>query len=196
MWWCPPRRAGPEGPFDATDLGELRGEVAYRMSTASKLDLLWTDDRSRMPVMPDLLDQLISNPGLYVGSDVDPTGEHDGGPSAARIRVRALPGGAGVTMDYECLSPTNGRVHDEHAVLARTAGGLVLLTAHSHAPVATILREAEPGHFPAAEGDSPFPMAIQLEVPEPGHLRYLWSYGMPGEEPQLRDVGELQLVSG
>ena len=97
-------------------------------------------------------------------------------------------------MDYECLSPTDGRVHDEHAVLARTPGGLVLLTAHSHAPVATVLRETEPGHFPAAEGDAPFPMAIRLEVPEPGHLRYLWSYGMPGEEPQLRDVGDLKLV--
>ena len=40
----------------------------------------------------------------------------------------------------------------------------------------------------------PFPMAIRLEVPEPGHLRYLWSYGMPGEEPKLRDEGDLTLV--
>ena len=36
-------------------------------------------------------------------------------------------------------------------------------------------------------------MAIRLEVPEPGHLRYLWSYGMPGEEPQLHDEGDLRL---
>jgi hypothetical protein len=144
--------------------------------------------------MPDLVDQLISHPGLYVGSDVDPAEGHDGGPSAARILVGVLPGGSGVTMDYECLSPTNGRVHQEHAVLARTSGGLILLTAHSHAPITTVLHEAQPGHFPAAEGDSPFPMAIQLEVPEPGHLRYLWSYGMPGEEPKLRDEGDVRLV--
>jgi hypothetical protein len=147
-----------------------------------------------MPVMTDLVDQLISKPGLYVGSDTDPTGEHGSGSAAARIEVRVLPGGAGVSLDYECLRPEAGKVHDEHAVLARTPGGLVLLTAHSHAPVATVLREAEPGHFPAAEGDSPFPMAIRLEVPEPGHLRYLWAYGMPGEQPQLRDEGDLRHV--
>ena len=149
-----------------------------------------------MPVMPDLLDQLISNPGLYVGSDVDPTEGHGSGPAAARILVQLLPGGAGVAMDYECLRPEAGRVHEEHAVLARTPSGLVLLTAHSHAPVAAVLHETEPGLFPAAEGDSPFPMAIRLEVPEPGHLRYLWSYGMPGEEPQLRDEGDVRLVEG
>jgi hypothetical protein len=144
--------------------------------------------------MSDLVDQLISNPGLYVGSGVDPSGEHGGGPSAARIVVRALPGGSGVSFDYEALSPANGRVHDEHAVLARTPEGLVLLTAHSHASAATILRESSPGHFVVA-GESPFPMAIALEVPEPGHLRYLWSYAMPGEEPQLRDVGDVTLTT-
>jgi hypothetical protein len=143
--------------------------------------------------MPDLVDQLLSSPGLYVGSDSDPTGEHDDPSSTARIAVTALPGGAGVAMDYEVLNPHGGRVHDEHAVLARTPEGLVLVTAHSHADVLTILREGEPGRF-APIGEVPFPVAIELQVPEPGHLRYLWSYGMPGEEPQLRDVGDLRLV--
>jgi hypothetical protein len=146
-----------------------------------------------MPVMTDLVDQLISKPGLYVGSDTDPTGEHGSGAAAARIDVRVLPGGAGVSLDYECLRPEAGKVHAEHAVLARTPGGLVLVTAHSHAPVAAVCQETEPGRFPAP-GDSPFPMTIEIEVPEPGHLRYLWSYGMPGEEPRLRDEGDLRLA--
>ena len=98
-------------------------------------------------------------------------------------------------MDYECLRPDRlaGSTTSTQCWPARRSG-LVLLTAHSHAPVAAVLHETEPGLFPAAEGDSPFPMAIRLEVPEPGHLRYLWSYGMPGEEPQLRDEGDLKLV--
>ncbi|MBV9952360.1 MAG: hypothetical protein JO291_10445 [Acidimicrobiia bacterium] len=143
--------------------------------------------------MTDLVDQLISHPGLYVGSDVDPTGEHGTGAAAARIEVRPLPGGAGVSLDYECLRPDAGLVHGEHAVLARTPGGLVLLTAHLHAPVASVLHEAEPGRFPAGD-DAPFPMEIRIEVPETGHLRYLWSYGMPGEQLRLRDEGDLRRV--
>jgi hypothetical protein len=146
-----------------------------------------------MRAMPDLVDQLISKPGLYVGSDVDPTGEHGSGAASARIEIRALPGGAGVAMDYECLRPDGGRVHAEHSVLARTPGGLVLMTAHSHAPVASVLPESEPGRFPAGD-DAPFPMEIRIEVPEAGRLRYLWSYGRPGEAPQLRDEGDLTLV--
>jgi hypothetical protein len=148
-----------------------------------------------MPVMPDLVDQLVSQPGLYVGSDVDPSGEHGEGAAAARIHVSPLPGGAGVSLDYECLRPDAGQVHAEHAVLARTPGGLVLMTAHSHAPVASVLSETDPGRFPAGD-DAPFPMEIRIEVPEPGHLRYLWSYGMPGEAPKLRDEGDLRLVGG
>ena len=163
------------------------------MSTASKLDRLWTVDRSRMPIMPDLVEQLMAKPGLYVGSDVDPTGDHGEDAASARIELRPLPGGAGVAMDYECLRPDGGRVHAEHAVLARTPSGLVLMTAHSHAPVASVLHETAPGRFPAGD-DAPFPMEIRIEVPEAGHVRYLWSYGMPGDEPQLRDEGDLTLV--
>ncbi|MEY2588123.1 MAG: hypothetical protein QOJ67_107, partial [Acidimicrobiaceae bacterium] len=41
----------------------------------------------------------------------------------------------------------------------------------------------------------PFPMAIRIEVPEPGHIVYSWSYGMPGEEPTLRDIGDVKLIA-
>jgi hypothetical protein len=144
--------------------------------------------------MADLVDQLLARPGLYVGPQADPNDKSGNAPSAARIAVAALPGDSGVSMDYEVLSSTGGRVHAEHAVLARTAHGLVLVTAHTHSSVTTIMRETEPGYFPAAEGDSPFPMAIRLEVPDPGHLVYYWSYGMPGEEIIVRDVGDVRVI--
>lgn len=130
--------------------------------------------------MSDIVDQLLANPGLYTGSQVDPTASHPSG-SVARVVVVALPGGAGVTLDYEVLSPENGRVHQEHSVLARTPGGIVM------PPTATpirlpVLHEAEPGYFPARDGELPtFPMAIRLESPSPGKLVYSWSYGSPGE---------------
>ncbi len=143
--------------------------------------------------MSDLIDQLIANPGLYSGTQADPTASHPSG-SVARIVVTALPGGSGVSMDYEVLSPERGRVHFEHAVLARTSRGIVLITAHDHASVATVISEAEPGFFPADGGDAPFPMAIRLEVPAPGKLVYSWSYGSPGEDLVVRDVGTLALV--
>ena len=101
-----------------------------------------------------------------------------------------------MAMDYEVLSPQNGLVHAEHAVLARTPGGIVLVTAHSHAPMMSVLPETEPGYFPGTEGQAAFPMAIRLEMPEPGQLVYSWSYGSPGEELVVRDVGTLRLVTG
>jgi hypothetical protein len=143
--------------------------------------------------MPDIVEALLSKPGLYIGSQVTPHAPGDNGGSA-RILVTPLPGGAGVSMDYEVLSAAHGLVHAEHAVLARGPAGIVLITGHSHAPVVAVVPEAEPGSFPVADGDVPFPMAIRLEVPEPGHLIYSWSYGQPGEELQVRDVGDLRLV--
>jgi hypothetical protein len=97
-------------------------------------------------------------------------------------------------MDYEVLSGEGGCVHAEHAVLARTTKGLVLVTAHSHADVITVLSETEPGYFPADDGNATFPMAIRLEVPEPGQLVYSWSYGSPGEPLVVRDVGRLRKI--
>ncbi|MEO8539905.1 MAG: hypothetical protein ABI577_09215 [bacterium] len=143
--------------------------------------------------MSDLIDQLIANPGLYSGTQADPTASHPSG-SVARIVVTPLPGGAGVAMDYEVLSPENGRVHNEHSVLARTPGGVLLMVSHSHADRASVLHEAEPGYFPARDGEATFPMAIRLEVPAPGQLVYSWSYGTPGEQLVVRDVGTMTRV--
>jgi hypothetical protein len=144
--------------------------------------------------MADLVDALFNKPGLYVGVDTAPDHGAEGAPSVARIEVTPLPGGSGVVMAYEVLSPVDGVGHHEHAVLARTTTGLVLVTSHSHAEVTTVLSESEPGYFPAAEGAAPFPMAIRLEVPEPGHLVYSWSYGWDQEPMKVRDVADVRLV--
>jgi hypothetical protein len=144
--------------------------------------------------MSDVVDHLVAAPGLYLGTQVTPHAPGDN-VGVARILVTVLPGGAGVTMDYEVLSAANGLTHQEHAVLARGPAGVVLVTAHSHAPLVAVVPEAEPGFFAAADGAAPFPMAIRLEVPEPGHLIYSWSYGRPGEELAVQDVGDVRLLA-
>jgi hypothetical protein len=144
--------------------------------------------------MPDLVDQLIGKPGLYLGSQIDPSGGQANTNSVAHIVVTALPGGSGVSFDYDVVAP-DGIHHTEHTVLGRTSNGLAIITAHSHGNVVTVAPESEPGYFVAPDGSSPFPMAIRIEVPEPGHIIYSWSYGRPGDEMQVRDVGDVKLVS-
>ena len=70
--------------------------------------------------MADLVDALLARPGLYLGPQIDPTGEHGSG--AARIQVSALPGGSGVMFDYEVLHPDGRLGHREHAMVMRTTG--------------------------------------------------------------------------
>ena len=140
-------------------------------------------------------DDLVSKiqPGSYWGTQIDPTEGNPGG-SVARIEVTALPAGVGLRFDYEVLNPEKGRVHHEQTVLARTAHGLRLFAAHSHAAVVATLTEEEAGSFVAGGDESPFPMAIRIEAPEPGRIIYSWSYGQPGDEPQVRDVGDVRLL--
>lgn len=142
--------------------------------------------------MTDLVDQLLAGPGLYVGKQAT-HGERPG-EGVARVLIAPLPGGTGVAMDYEVIVGPAGIVHAEHAMVTRTGGGTVLVTSHSHAPVTSIIPEAEPGWFPADASAAPFPMAVRIEVPEPGHLIWSWSYGSPGEELTVRDVGDVRLV--
>jgi len=68
-------------------------------------------------------------------------------------------------------------------MVARTHdGGTVMVIGHEHAPSVAILREAEPGVFELGVEGSPFPMKVELEMPEPGRLRHAWWYGAPGGE--------------
>ena len=144
--------------------------------------------------MADLVEVLLAHPGLYTGPQADPEDSSGDRTSVARISVTALPGRSGVMFEYDVLSPGHGRVHHEHAILAKTTTGLVLVTSHSHADTTTVLTESAPGYFEATAEASPFPMAIQLEVPEPGHLIYSWSYGGGNEPLRVRDVGDVRLV--
>jgi hypothetical protein len=141
-----------------------------------------------------IVEDLLANPGVYLGIDRDAAGR---GSAAARIAVTPLPGGSGVTLDYETFNPNNPdrvRGHAEHAILARTHdGGAILVSGHLHADSVAVLREAEPGVFvPGPEG-SPFPVKISISVPERGQLRHSWFYGAPGEEAVERDIAELTL---
>jgi len=139
-----------------------------------------------------IVDDLLANPGLYIGIDSVADSDLRG---AARIVVTPLPGGAGVTLDYEIYNPATPdriRGHVEHTMLARTHdGGTVMVIGHPHAQSVAILRETEPGTFELGAESSPFPMKVEVSMPEPGRLRHAWWYGAPGEEAIERDVAVL-----
>src|SRR3954447_5916317 len=115
-----------------------------------------------------ITDDLLANPGLYIGTDTVVGSDLRG---AARMVVTPLPGGAGVTLDYEVLNsatPEQIRGHVEHTVLARTHdGGTVMVIAHPHAGSVAILRETEPGTFELGAEGAPFPMKLVVSMPEP-----------------------------
>jgi hypothetical protein len=147
-----------------------------------------------------IIDDLIANPGVYIGLDRAPDGTEDAhGTSAARIVVTPLPGNAGVTVDYETFNASDEsrvRGHAERAIVGRTdGGGAVLVTGHIHADSVAVLREREPGVFVLGDEPSAFPMSISISVPSPGKLVYVWAYGMPGEEPVERDRAEVTLAT-
>jgi hypothetical protein len=143
-----------------------------------------------------IVDDLLAAPGVYVGVDAVAGSDMRG---AARIVVSPLPGNAGVTLDYEVLNPATPdriRGHIEHTMLARTHdGGTVMVIGHEHAPSVAILREATPGVFELGAEGSPFPMRVELSVPEPGQMRHSWWYGRPGEEAIERDVAVLRRLA-
>jgi hypothetical protein len=143
-----------------------------------------------------IVDDLLAYPGLYIGIDSVADSDLRG---AARIMVNPLPGAAGVTLDYEILNPATPdriRGHIEHTIVARTHdGGTVMVIGHEHASSIAILREAEPGRFELSTEGSPFPMRVDLTMPEMGKLRHSWWYGPPGGEAIERDVAVLHRVT-
>jgi len=143
-----------------------------------------------------IVDQLIANPGTYLGVGRDPSGDRSQPQGqVARIVVTPLPGNAGVTVDYETFDPTSeGRLqpHREHAVIGRLhGGGGILVTGHSHADSVAVLRETSPGVFSMGDAPGAFPMAIEIQVPEPGRIVYVWSFGEPGGQAVPRDRAEV-----
>jgi hypothetical protein len=143
-----------------------------------------------------VVDDLVSNPGLYLGIDRVVGTDHRG---VARIQVTALPGGAGVTLDYEIFNPAmpdNPRAHVEHTVVGRTHDGpAIMVIGHTHAESMTILHETDPGTFELGDEASAYPMKVVVSVPEPGRLRHAWWYGAAGGEATERDVAELSLTT-
>lgn len=143
-----------------------------------------------------IVDDLLNSPGLYVGKDAVVGTDLVG---AARIVVSALPGGAGVALDYEILNglapgPVLG--HVEHTVIGKADDGTtVMVIAHTHGEGITILRETQSGVFEPGDGPVPYPMKVVVSVPEPGKLRHAWWYGSPGEDAVERDVAQLQIVT-
>ena len=146
--------------------------------------------------MGALVDTLIDGAGLYVGPVQDMTNpESERKQWNARIVVTSLPGRTAVSLDYECLSQEHGRFHSEHSVLGRTPKGLVMVVAHPHGPEMLVLREEEPGHFVAGPGDSSFPVALEIEVPDKARILHRWLYGPPGQEIVLHDVADVRLLT-
>lgn len=143
-----------------------------------------------------IVDELRANQGLYVGADTVVGTDRVG---SARIVVRALPGDAGVSLDYEVTNPrVPGPVlgHHEHTVLGRADDGTtIMVIAHTHGGAITVLRETEPGVFEPGDVAPPYPMKVVVSVPEPGRLRHAWWYGPAGGEAVERDVADVQLVA-
>ena len=147
-----------------------------------------------------IIDALLANPGVYLGLGSDPSDTRpDPRSQVARIVVTPLPSGAGVAIDYETFNPdAPDRVqpHIEHAVIGRLhGGGAVLVSAHAHAGTVAVLQETADGEFTMGDESAPFPMAIKIEVPEPGRIIYVWSYGSPGGTAEPRDRAEVSLRS-
>jgi hypothetical protein len=142
-----------------------------------------------------IVNELLDRPGLYIGTDGVVGSDLVG---AARILVTALPGGAGVSLDYEILNglaagPVLG--HVEHTMIGTADDGTtIMVIAHTHGPGISILHETTPGVFEPDDGPTPYPMKVVVSVPEPGRLRHAWWYASPGEEATERDVAELALV--
>jgi hypothetical protein len=143
-----------------------------------------------------IVDDLVAHPGLYIGIDSVAGSDLRG---AARMIVTPLPGGSGVTLDYEIFNPAMPqriRGHVEHTMVARThEGGAVMVIGHAHAQSVALLRETEPGTFELGAESSPFPMKVELSMPEPGRLRHVWWYGAPGEDAIERDVSVLDRIT-
>jgi hypothetical protein len=142
-----------------------------------------------------VVDDLLANPGLYVGTDTVVGTDLVG---AARIVVAPLPGRAGVSLDYEifnAVAPGPVRGHVEHTIIGKADdGSTVMVIAHTHGAGISILTETAAGTFePSAKEHAPYPMKVVVSVPSPGRLRHAWWYGSPGDELVERDVAELEI---
>ena len=143
-----------------------------------------------------IVDDLLAHPGLYLGIDTPKRLDTKG---AAKIVVTPLPGGAGVSLDYELFNaefPEMVRGHAEHTVIGKTHDGQTyMVIGHVHSPALDILRETSPGTFEVGPEGSAYPLKVVVTMTSPGTLRHAWWYNSPGQEPVEQDVAELSLSS-
>jgi hypothetical protein len=137
-----------------------------------------------------IVDDLLANPGLYVGKDVVSGSDLVG---AAQILVSALPGRAGVSLDYEILNglapgPVLG--HVEHTVVGKGDDGTtVMVIAHTLGQGIAVLRETAAGVFEPGDVPGPYPMKVVLSVPGLGRLRHrvvVWIAGRGRDRTRRR----------
>lgn len=139
-----------------------------------------------------IVDDLIAHPGMYVGVDHVVGADRVG---AARIVISPLPGGAGVTLDYEIFNPsTPDRLigHVERTIIGRThQGPAVMVISDVHAASVAILRETDSGVFELGDEIAAYPMKVVISMTAPDRLHHSWWYGAPGEEAVERVVADL-----
>jgi hypothetical protein len=141
-----------------------------------------------------IVDDLLANPGLYVGID---RAQETNRVGSARLVVTPLPGNTGVTLDYEIYNATTEPVrgHAEHTVIGRAhGGGLIMVIADIHAGALVTLHETEPGTFEPGPDGSPYAMKVVVAMPEPGVLHHHWWYGSPDEGATPKELADLTLV--
>ena len=101
-------------------------------------------------------------------------------------------------LDYEIFKPAtpdHQHNHNEHTKNSRTHnGGAIMVIGHDHADSLAILRETEPGRFELGDESAPFPMRVDVSMPEPATIRHSWWYGMPGEALEERDIAMLNRI--
>ena len=156
MWWCPPRRAGPGAPSTPSRRGggvpDVFGEQARsvvgpaRVAECRSCPTSSTSSSRTRPVRR-----------LRRRSDRGPRRWPGVRPHRRPSRCPAVPASRWTTS---ACGPTAAACTTEHAVLARTPSGLVLLTAHSHAPGRGRAARDRTGPLPGGRG--------RLAVPD-GH---------------------------
>ena len=164
----------------------------FRMSCTARGRRLQTPCALAMIGPMGIIDDLLTNPGLYVGTDRVMDADRVG---AARILLTPLPGQSGVALDYEIFNPSAPeRLHGhvEHTMIGRShEGPNLMVISDMHAPSIAVLHETEPGVFELCGEPSAYPMKVVISVPEPGRLHHAWWFGPPGDDAVERVVAEL-----
>ncbi len=132
----------------------------------------------------------MESPGLYAG------GGHGlgSGQFVGRLRVRPLPSGSAVSIDYEAYGHENVLQHAEHSIVARDPEGrLTMVAVHSESAVPAFLVEQGRGFFLDPEPRGPYLLGIQMSF-DGDQLGYSWWWASQGEELVERSRALMHLL--